>query len=73
MLVSPAEICVGVSLGEITETSMVHHYALLNENSGRVVAEGEAELVFIDFKTGKRAPIDPTYLQKSIEYQERKP
>jgi len=42
MLVVPADILVALWVGNVTETSMDHSYVVYNEQTGRVVAEGEA-------------------------------
>ena len=71
-LAYPCDIVVGISTGNITENSLTQSFAVFNTGTGRVVAEGEAELVFINFSTGKRAPIPKSYLEKAIAIQDGK-
>jgi acyl-CoA thioester hydrolase len=70
-LTYPCEILVGVALDPaVGESSLTQLLAVFNTKTRRVVAEGHADIVFIDYKSGKRCAVPPTLLAKARAMQE---
>ena len=64
-------IVVGVALDHaVGESSLTQHLAVFNTKTRRVVADGQADIVFIDYKSGKRCAVPPALLAKARAMQE---
>jgi acyl-CoA thioester hydrolase len=53
----PDTLVVGVNDERLGENAWLSRYACVSAQSGRVVAEGKASIVWVNYTTGKRAPI----------------
>jgi acyl-CoA thioester hydrolase len=70
-LTYPCEIVVGVALDPaVGESSLTQHLAVFNTKTRRVVADGQADIVFIDYKSGKRCAVPPALLATARAMQE---
>lgn len=53
----PDTLSVGVRLAELSEGRMVHEYAVFSKTHQRIVAKGQSNLAFFDFKTNQPCAI----------------
>ena len=53
-IVHPDTLTVGAECIRVDDTSWIQRYAAVSHQSGQVVAEGEAKLVWFDYQRGKR-------------------
>lgn len=68
-LTYPDTVTVGVRVDDVDATSFTHNYAILSDKTGRVVAEGNAGVVFIDYESGKRGAIPARILEHTKSMQ----
>lgn len=63
---------VGVHIEPVDDNSYEQRFAVFNEKTQRVVAEGHALIVFINYTTGKRVKVPEKFLNAALELQETK-
>ena len=65
-LTFPDHITIGVRTSALFEDRFVHHYRIVSESQGAIVAEGEATTVTYDYSRLQKAPV-PTPVIRAIE------
>jgi acyl-CoA thioester hydrolase len=68
----PDTVTVGAVSEQTSDTTWTQKYAVVAHSSGRVVAEGEAELVWFDYKEGKRKSFSDYAMKKLFGIQQKK-
>jgi acyl-CoA thioester hydrolase len=61
---------VGVHIEPVDDTSYEQHFAVFNEKTQRVVAEGHALVVFMNYTTGTRTSVPEKFLRGALEMQQ---